>query len=144
VPPDGGEDGSSRASWGSEALKDNEGTGISVNVTASEFYQSFASIFRLSDGSRISMPTDGRRIESLRYMQEILHAVGVHVNESASRESPYPGDILQICGKVCFFYRPRCCHTPNKMHAQSSFLCLPCTNAPPVQSAETIMSGRTS
>jgi hypothetical protein len=30
--------------------------GIAINVTAAEFYASFAGIFRLSDGSRISAP----------------------------------------------------------------------------------------
>lgn len=33
--------------------------------------------------------------------QELMYMVGVYVNETASRNAqPYPGDILQICGKV--------------------------------------------
>lgn len=106
IRPMGGEDGASHqadraynAAMAGE-LGANEGTGISINISAAEFYRSFASIFRLSDGSRINMPADGRRLESLRYMQEILHATGVHVNETASRDSAYQGDILQVCGKV--------------------------------------------
>jgi hypothetical protein len=42
--------------------------GIEIQITAAEFYDSFASIFRLSDGSRISAP-EQERMESLRYMQ---------------------------------------------------------------------------
>lgn len=42
--------------------------GIAINITAAEFYESFAGIFRLSDGSSISSPAR-ERIESLRYMQ---------------------------------------------------------------------------
>jgi hypothetical protein len=90
--------------------------GIAINVTASEFYSSFASIFRLSDWSRISAPTR-EKTESLLYMKELMYMVGVHVNISASqvKKAPviqnstghagedkeegqkYPGDILQIC-----------------------------------------------
>ncbi len=76
--------------------------GIAISVTAEEFYRSFAGIFRLSDGSRISAPAK-ERTESLRYMQELMYMVGVHVNESASRDGMDgggAGDILQICGKV--------------------------------------------
>jgi hypothetical protein len=73
--------------------------GIAINVTAAEFYASFASIFRLLDGSRISAPRM-EKTESLRYMQGLLYMIGVHVNETASRSSPYPGDILQVCWKV--------------------------------------------
>ena len=42
--------------------------GIEIQITAAEFYDSFASIFRLSDGSSISAP-EQERMESLRYMQ---------------------------------------------------------------------------
>jgi hypothetical protein len=42
--------------------------GIAIRATAQEFYTSFASIFSLSDGSKISVPT-GDRVESLRYIQ---------------------------------------------------------------------------
>ena len=74
--------------------------GIAVNVTAAEFYSSFAGIFMLSDGSRIGAP-QRERTESLHYMQQLMYMVGVHVNETASSaEEGYAGDILQICGKV--------------------------------------------
>ncbi len=51
-------------------------------MTAGEFYAAFASIFRLSDGSKISAPRK-EKTESLRYMQELMYMVGVHVNKSA-------------------------------------------------------------
>lgn len=74
--------------------------GIAINVTAKEFYASFASIFRLSDGSTIRPPS-AERMESVRYMQELMYSVGISVNESASAASNgmYEGDILQICGQ---------------------------------------------
>ena len=98
--------------------------GIAMAVTAAEFYSSFASLFRLSDGSSISIPAQ-ERTESLRYMQvghpvqallmsptlsmgpqELLYAVGVYVDEAASAElarQNIDGDVLQICGKVLPF-----------------------------------------
>jgi hypothetical protein len=48
-------------------------TGVAVNVTAKEFYSSFASIFRLSDGSSVKPPSS-EGMESIRYMQvELLY-----------------------------------------------------------------------
>jgi hypothetical protein len=42
-------------------------------------------MFRLSDGSKISVPsTEQGQKESLRYMQEILGNVGAYINTSAS------------------------------------------------------------
>ncbi len=71
--------------------------GIAVHVSVVEFYSSFASIFRLSDGSTISVPAQDRT-ESLEYIQDMLGSVGVYVNKSDSSSSPF-GDVLQICGK---------------------------------------------
>lgn len=75
-------------------------TGIAINATSKEFYTSFASIFRLSDGSSIRPPPQ-ERMESVRYMQELLSFIGVTVNEtlSAASNGQYEGDVLQICGK---------------------------------------------
>ena len=42
--------------------------GIAIKLTAAEFYESYAGIFRLSDGSKITAPAR-ERVESLRYMQ---------------------------------------------------------------------------
>jgi hypothetical protein len=100
-----------------------EGNGISINVTAKQFYASFASMFRLSDGSKISVPsTEQGQKESLRYMQEILGNVGVYVNTSASEDSPYEGDIFQICGKVpfvcCFVFFIHCDLNLHYTHTQ--------------------------
>ena len=74
--------------------------GLAVNVTAKEFYASFASIFKLSDGSTMRPPS-AERMESIRYMQELLYSVGISVNESASAAANgmYEGDVLQICGQ---------------------------------------------
>jgi hypothetical protein len=74
--------------------------GIAVNVTAREFYSSFASIFKLSDGSAVKPPS-AERMESVKYMQELMFSVGIAVNETASAASNgvYEGDVLQICGK---------------------------------------------
>lgn len=85
--------------------------GIAIEVTAAEFYASFASIFRLTDGSRISVPA-GERMESLRYMQYLLRNVHVRVNEAASQEAQSmqggtgsgegggggAADVLEVCG----------------------------------------------
>ena len=74
-------------------------TGIAINVTNREFYASFAGIFRLSDGSSIRPPAH-ERMESVRYMQELMYSVGVTVNDtlSAASTGKYEGDVLQICG----------------------------------------------
>jgi hypothetical protein len=69
--------------------------GIAVHASASEFYSSFASIFRLSDGSTISVPAQ-ERTESLEYIQGMLKSVGVYVNKT---DTTAHGDVLQICGK---------------------------------------------
>ena len=53
--------------------------GIAINVTAAEFYASFANIFRLSDGSKISAPKK-EKTESLRYMQELMYMIGIFVH----------------------------------------------------------------
>lgn len=76
------------------------GPGIAVNVTTFEFYKSFASIFRLSDGSTMRPPAM-ERMESVHYMQELMYAVGISINQSASAASNgmYEGDVLQICGQ---------------------------------------------
>lgn len=74
--------------------------GLAINVTAREFYTSFASIFKLSDGSSMRPPSE-ERMESVRYMQELMYAVGISVNETASAAANgmYEGDVLQICGQ---------------------------------------------
>ena len=57
-------------------------TGIAINVTSREFYTSFASIFRLSDGSSVKPPPQ-ERMESVRYMQVLTYSdlcsIGWHV-----------------------------------------------------------------
>lgn len=83
VNPLGGENGPSM------------GQGVAIKTSAAEFYASFARIFRLSDGSSISLPAQ-ERMESLQYIQDMLYSVGVYVNRSATSSSD--GDILQICG----------------------------------------------
>ena len=74
--------------------------GIAINVTAREFYSSFASIFKLSDGSTVKPPS-AERMESITYIQELMYTVGITVNQTASVASNgmYEGDILQICGQ---------------------------------------------
>lgn len=53
--------------------------GIIVRATTQEFYESFARVFRLSDGSSIRV-ADNRHHASLRYMQDLLYTVGVYVH----------------------------------------------------------------
>lgn len=71
--------------------------GMAIEVTADEFYSSFASIFRLTDGSRISLaqPTE-ERMQSLHYMQDLLRNVQVYVNETGSSASAVQ---LLVCGR---------------------------------------------
>ena len=87
--------------------KSSDVPGIAIHATAAEFYASFASIFRLSDGSRIQAPLQ-EKTESLRYIQDLLYMIGVYVNETASRDNPRQeataGDVLQICGSVSFLF----------------------------------------
>jgi hypothetical protein len=60
--------------------------GIAINVTAAEFYASFANIFRLSDGSKISAPKK-EKTESLRYMQELMYMIGKSSNMALVKRS---------------------------------------------------------
>ena len=55
---------------------DQQEQGLAIEITPDEFYASFASLFRLSDGSHLSLLTK-ERTESLRYMQvlHVWHAV---------------------------------------------------------------------
>ncbi len=55
-----------------QLMQQQQQQGIALEITASEFYSSFASIFQLSDGSRISIPEAQGRKESLKYMQVII------------------------------------------------------------------------
>lgn len=75
----------------------HQSQGIAIKTSAAEFYSSFASIFRLSDGSSIRIPAQ-ERMESLQYIQDMLYSVGVYVNRSASSNGASEGDVLQICG----------------------------------------------
>lgn len=59
--------------------------GIALEISAAEFYSSFASIFQLSDGSSISIPEAQERSESLRYMQVLQSHLNTCLSQTVSK-----------------------------------------------------------
>jgi hypothetical protein len=71
-----------------------------VNSTAQEFYTSYATVFRMSDGSTIQTTTgntllEDRQLAQMDYIKQILHNIGVEAHDDKNTDG---GISLLVCG----------------------------------------------